>query len=313
MIDEGEKNYQNLPLFGFFQWYYGRRPKERLEFEAKILGLKNVNVKDITYNWVKRHVNLYKSIKSEGYLPERRKKPILVNITDSGDIKVKDGNHTVSILKHLKYKGSLHVKVDSRSQGWIDFKDKLYKLYGRKLLYQPLDHPDFCDWEIDRECVNRWRIINEAVDFKDKNVLDVGSCTGWCSLHCAMEGARVVGVEPNAVRVEAAGKFAAFHGFHSSNPIFVKSTFEKYLGRYKNTKFDVVLMLSLLHHYIRRNPDEAWSAVNLLSRCSRSMVLELGLNDLPIEWSPELILENSHYIKYKTLYEGERPIYLFTV
>jgi 2-polyprenyl-3-methyl-5-hydroxy-6-metoxy-1,4-benzoquinol methylase len=313
MVDEGETNYHNLPLFKFFVYYYSRFSKDRMIKEAHLLGIRNEDAPNIAYNWVKRHVELYKSIKEIGYHPEKRKHPMAVNIMNDGSMRIQEGNHTVSIMKHLGYSGKLHVKVNTRSEGWLRLKDKLYNLYGEKLLYQPVDHPDFDDWRVDRECVDRWSIIKKEVDFKDKLVLDVGSNMGYFSFRATEKGATVVGVESNEARVEVSKALALFNGFPSHNPVFIEAKFEDYLENYKNPKFDVVLMLSLLHHYIKRNPGEAWRAVDLLSRCCRNMVLELGLNDLPIKWSPELILDNSNYTEYKTLYEGERPIYLFTV
>lgn len=310
---DGGASALKLPLFVALRRYYAGKPPERLAFEANLLRLKAPDSSLIALEWVTRHIKLYNNIKRRGFTPAKRTKPITVRIKSGGGIHIIDGNHTISILKHLKYDKRVEAIVAERDPEWVKLKERLYNFYGKKLLYQPVNHPDFDDWNVDRECVNRWSTIRSAANLKGKMVLDVGSNTGWFSRCAAAEGAKVVGVEPNAVRVHASKALSGFHGFSEHNPFFVQTSVEDYFRRHGDAYFDVILLLSLLHHYIRRNQDEAWRLVNLLSQHCKNMVLELETGNLPVEWNPNLIIRHSEYKHFKTLSEKDRPIYLFTV
>lgn len=309
MIDEGETEITNLPLYQALSIYYDKRPLKRRKYEAELLEIDSVEGSDIAYHWVERHIELYQSIKEHGYKPELRHKPLTVNITDRGILNIVDGNHTVSILKHLGYTGKLRFKVDKRHEDWIQLKQQLYDMYDKKLLYQPVYHPDFDDWDIDRACEDRWKLIEPSVDFFCKNVLDIGSNMGYFCERIAEKGGTVTGIDPNETRVIFSEILADYHKFPPNNPLYEATSFETHLT---DNHYDVVLLLSLIHHYIRRSVGDAFDALNLISRHCDKMVLELGVNRLPIEWYPELVLKYTEYSRYTTISdELERPIYLY--
>lgn len=308
-VDKGETRPRHLPLFLSLSKLYSSMSIERRKKEQELLGLDSSHGNRLTCAWIEKHIELYKSIKDNGYKPELRKTPLSVNITDRGKFKVADGNHTISILKHLGYKGTVKVKVNNRDLEWIKLKQQLYDMYGKKLLYQRINHPDFDDWIIDRDEHYRFKAISEALgDISGKTLLDVGSNMGMISMGFVNMGAIVTGIDPNQTRVNASEIFSDYHGFPPDNPYFECSSFETHLSE---NHYDVVLVLSLLHHYLRRGIDEFAKAVKLLSETCDVMVLEMGLNRLPIEWSAKLVLLNSNYTKYRIIYNGERPIYLY--
>lgn len=70
---------------------------------------------------------------------------IEIMIGPKGELVVFDGHHRVSMLKHLGKPETIITRVRKRSPKWIEFKEKLFRLYGKKLLYQPMEHPDFED------------------------------------------------------------------------------------------------------------------------------------------------------------------------
>lgn len=310
MIDNGESLAKYLPISIAMIRYYSTFTPETLEREAAMLNIKNSSPESIAYGWVMRHIELYKSIRKVGFKPKMREKPITVRINPTGQLEVTDGNNTVSILKHLRYKYPIYVEVSSRAQEWMKLKEDLHAFYGKKLLYQPSGHPDFDDWAVDRECVDRWDIIKPALgDLKGKKAIDIGGNAGWFSRELAKCGAQVTCVDPDRISMRLNSVLSRYHGFGRNNPLLINDTFENVLV---NNEYDIALMLSVIHHYIRRDPKEAWDALNLISLKCDQLVLELGLNNLPIKWSPELVLQRTGYKNYTILYNGERPIYLFS-
>jgi len=309
MIDEGEKNILNLPLYKLMKRHYCSKNMKRWKMEQEILKLKSPDCMKIAYTWVKKHIELYKSIKKDGYKPELRHKPISVHIRDDGGLFLLDGTHTASILMHLGTHKTVTAEVKSRSGGWIQLKRKLWGIYGKKLLYQPPDHPDMMDWDVDRPSPHRWDITKKTLgDMTGLTILDVGSCTGHFSIKMAKQGAKVTAVEPHNGRTKAAKIFAGYHGLPSDNPNFMVESFEDNL---RKNRYDVAVVFSVLHHYFRRNPQEAYDAFDLLSKTCDRLLLEVGVNRMPIRWSPQLVLDHSKYSKYTTVYDGERPIYLY--
>ena len=312
MVDKGETDITRLPLYKVFEPYYTRLPLHRRQFEQNLLGLPDCLGKTISHEWVRRHIDLYHNITYVGYLPERRKTPIQVNITDEGTLKLRDGHHTVSILRHLKNDSPIRVKVNERSGGWIELKDGLYKMYGKKLLYQPTNHPDMKDWKVDRGCEDRWRLIEPYMgNLTGEQVLDIGSNMGWFCERFTDLGATVTGVDTSSHSVKAAKIFSLYHGYKRHSPTYIHTPVENYLPSKNGDEIEVTVMLSLLHHYIRRHPRTAWALVNLISSRSKRFILELGVNNLPITWSPELVLEHSDYTRFTVLSDAKRPMYLY--
>ena len=224
-----------------------------------------------------------------------------------------NGHHRISMLQHLKHP-PIKVDVKKRDPEWLKLKHDLFYLYKKKLLYQPIDHPDFNDWDVDRQCTDRLESILKFLgDVKDKRGLDIGSCTGWFSHRLVKNGAVMVGVDPDRRRISIAKRLSWCYGLPTNNPEFLSVRFEKYLRGKR--KFDFVLFLSLLHHYLRRDMSGAWDAVNLISRHTDTMFLDLAENPkkpLPIKWSPELILDHTKFTYFDTLKGDTRPLYVFT-
>lgn len=308
MVDEGNVKPRDTPLFNLMMEHYAPKTRERLEREKQLLQIHSSEADVISEEWVRRHIELYNSIKKRGYTPNRRAKPITVNIRDDGSYGLMDGTHTVSILIHLGH-SEIEAWVKERKSGWNNLKNGLHSIYGEKKLYQPVEHPDFADWKIERTETHRERVIFDALkDLNGKQVVDIGSCTGYISERLADMGADVTGLEPNQIRCDASNTFADYHEYPEDNPVFLQEPFESHL---KENRYDVAVVLSVLHHYLRRGLTAFMDAVELISESCESMVLEMGVNNLPVEWNPELVTEYSKYSEYSVLYGGERPIYLY--
>jgi len=309
MVDKGEYEINKLPLYKLMRKHYCSKNKKRLQHEKELLGMRSANCVRIATQWVKTHIELYQSIKNDGYHPELRGKPISVRIRDDGSFLLLDGTHTVSILMHLGTQKTVTAYVKTRDDGWLTLKRKLHGIYGKKLLYQPINHLDFSDWEVDRHSPHRWVIIKRALkNMVGCSVVDIGCCTGWFSIELAKTGFNITGLDPHETRIMAASILAKYEGLSEDNPKFLTESFEKNL--HKNT-YDVCLVLSVIHHYLRSDPESFYKAVSIIGKGCNKMILEMGVNRMPIPWAPELVLNHSDYTKYTTLYDGERPIYLY--
>lgn len=259
---------------------------------------------------LKKHSALYRKIKKEGF-NQNIQKHILVFIGRNGEILLRDGHHRVSILKHLGFPKQIKVTVKARHPSWSALKRDAYILHNKKLLYQPIDHPDFDDWKVHRICTDRFSSITRFVDsIEKKKVLDIGCHTGWFCHKLTRMGARVVGVDTDRTRINIAKKLSIYHGLSLNNPQLLRSRFEKYLET-TNQQFDFILFLSLLQHYLRKSIARAWDAVDLISNYTNLMFLDIEEKRLPVKWAPELILEHSNFTKYTELRGDRRPLYAF--
>lgn len=318
LIDQGETHLDYLPLFDAMRRHYSRWNRKQLQTDLQILGLNQGHSGDIARGWVERHIQLYETIKHEGF-DENREKQIEIKIGSNGELVVHDGHNRVSMLMHLRKPQEIPVVVRDRAKRWVTFKEKLYNLYDKKLLYQPMEHPDFQDWNLDRLSEDRLDAILGYLDnVKWKHVLDIGSCTGWFCRRFAERGAYAIGVERNRRRHELAKQSSEICGFGTGNPAYFCDTFENFLNdrvAHPDTvgqiRFDVILFLSVFHHYLRRDVEEAWDAVQLISEYGKTMFMDLSLNNLPLKWSPKLVLKHSEYRYYDTLPSEGRPLYAF--
>ena len=199
-----------------------------------------------------------------------------------------------------------------RARAWLDIKQKAYNLYNKKYLYQPIDHPDFADWTVNRSCVDRLEQILSFVGSVDgKRVLDIGSCTGWFCHRLSEKGANVYGVEKHKGRVDIARMLSKYHKFSPNNPKFVIGTFEDYLANSKK-KFDIILLLSVFHHYVRAHKQKAFKYTQLISEHTDIMFLDLSERNLPFKWEPKKVLENSKFTKFEILPGDNRRLFVYS-
>lgn len=214
------------------------------------------NINMLAEKGVNQYRQLYFSIKNKGYVPElSAEKPITVNISGNGLLTAVNGHHRISILRHLGYE-SVRVKVNQRSHSWLNFKQRMRRLYRQNKLYQPLDHPDFAGWHVAMDCADTLNtILNEAGSLENKKVLDVGCCTGWYCYRLVERGASVLGIDRDAVRIEAADRLRGWYGFQAANPVFVCDRLEHALPKLKMEKprwrrVHAVLFLNVFHHIL---------------------------------------------------------------
>lgn len=192
-----------------------------------------------------------------------------------------------------------------------------------------IEHPAFAKWKPRRNYSDRLKVILDMVgDVKEKQVLDIGCCEGAFSHQLAKRGARVVGVDWSAWRIELAKAISEVYGLSPHNPVFLATRFEKYLEGKSTVRFDFILYLSLFHHFLRKGLDVAWEKVALISQHTKTAFIEIDLTPIHCkrvirlgyrsdqlgEVIPQLIIEHSAFRSCKELPTKRlmRRFFLFT-
>jgi SAM-dependent methyltransferase len=123
---------------------------------------------------------------------------------------------------------------------------------GRRELYQPIDSPEFDrSWNLVRRCTDR---LGMMLDFLREggrptgSFLDIGCSYGWFVKQFADRGWDALGVDedPRALKI---GRIAYGLGADQLVQMDVDA-----LDSMKGRRFDVVIFLSVLHHFVL-NPD----------------------------------------------------------
>lgn len=87
---------------------------------------------------------------------------------------------------------------------WSRFKEQLWdRELNKPLLYQPIDHPEFADWEVKQPCEERLAMIRDACG-PVGSMVDFGCHTGWFCRQFALDGWKTTGVEKSEIHVEIA-------------------------------------------------------------------------------------------------------------
>ena len=265
---------------------------------------------------MKKAFTLYTSMKTEGYIPEKSKdNPMTVEILRNGVIRLYNGHHRLSIMKYLGQPKTVKVVVKIRTKDWVDFKNTAFILYNKKQLYQPIDHPDFADWSVVHDSQDRLNaMLDYYGDVNGKHIFDIGSCTGWFSHELAKRGAVVIGTEINSDRLRISRSLSIYHGLDKDNPLFINRDFRNYLDKNKQ-RFDAVIYLNLLHHYLKKDLTAGWNTVDLISKRTDTMFLGIGQHNLLVkpEQIPQKIIDNSQFTRYEQLLttSDNRPLYVF--
>ena len=100
-----------------------------------------------------------------------------------------------------------------------------------------------------RECRDRAECITESLgDVRGLRVLDLGSSFGYMAFHLADRGASAEGWDYNASNTEIARLTQAINGL--SARFFTRELTPETAAALSGSQFDVVLLLSLLHHIV---------------------------------------------------------------
>lgn len=118
-------------------------------------------------------------------------------------------------------------------------------------------------------------------------VLDLGCAQGFISLSVASLGASVVGVEMLPENAGLCRKLAALNP--ALDVSFVEARLEDFVPSLEKDRFDLVLLLSVIHHVaFHVSPEIAESSVQHIRSCAPVLLAELALADEPLYWASAL-------------------------
>ena len=260
------------------------------------------------------HRDMYFDIRDNGYDYSKPKTPIRVRIDDDGRIFVGNGHHRVAALLHIGVP-EIKVTVKDRYKAWMNFKQRLYDVYGKKYLYQPMDHPDFSDWSVNKmACDEVLKFILDWVHVDGQLILDIGSCTGWFCYKLAEYGATMHGIDTDERKIEMAEYQRTYREAYQDNPRFAYRSFQNHL--HGTVHYDTVLLLNVLHHYLRKDVDKAMAMMKQISEHSRQVVMQLSTK-IPITHEDFInrVLRETQYDGFTTYTPEDtplRPVILFS-
>lgn len=160
--------------------------------------------------------------------------------------------------------------------------------------------------------------IEDAVGgFSGKRVLDIGSSIGHFCFLFAEDGAKVVGIEKEQLKVGTAQAIALIKHFKGIE--FVCDKIENVIEHRNMEDFNLTNMLNVFDHMIREDNTKAWKTLNKISELSEKLTLMMGPTDeFPkADYTsnlPEKVMEKTQYKHYSLLlgssYAG-RALWLF--
>ena len=185
---------------------------------------------------------------------------VSVNIGRNGEYLFQDGRHRLAIAQILGIK-SIPVKVCVRHKQWVEFRQFIGSMTEGAgcasrdgTLYQIAVHPDLCDIPASHGCEDRFNAIDKNLVIRKGTLLDVGANLGYfchkfedVGFDCyAVEHSPDIAVAAEKIRESEGKKFKVITG-----DLFDVS----YKYPLKGMKFNVVLLLNILHHLIKRKED----------------------------------------------------------
>jgi len=144
------------------------------------------------------------------------------------------------------------------------------------------------DMEIDsRYESERLKYILKSINVSDRSILDVGGNTGFFTFELIAKGAKTIHYyEGNAQHAEFVSMAA--EALKLKDKIIITNEYLSFDKKQLNKKFDIVLLLNVLHHYgddygnnhisIEEAREEILQQLNSLSATTKYLVLQLGFN-----------------------------------
>jgi hypothetical protein len=191
---------------------------------------------------------LYERIKKEGYRKGWHEDEISVNVGRNGEMIFNNGRHRLTFAKLLKiYK--IPAKVTVRHKKWVAFKKEILeysKNYGNKV-YEKLTHPDLVNIP-SVHSGNRYDIISKNLTADRGKLLDIGGNWGYFCHKFEEAGFECYCVEKSRLNLYFLKKLKKAGNWKFK--IIPCSIFD--LPSDMPSEFDVILALSIFHHFIKK-------------------------------------------------------------
>ncbi len=213
------------------------------------------NDKDIITQ-AKKYLNLYHSIKSgngikrsQGLGHSKDGSPGVFKIYDSDLYEILDGHHRLAI-NYLLNKKTRCVVLGQKKTYLQNLILSVQQTKHRKELYQPFTSAEFNPpkWNIIRNCQDRFNMMQEFLSAKgllntQHDVLDLACSYGWFVNEFLKLGLNACGIDRDKKAIEVGWIV------YGLTPTLTKPFIIEDFIDNSNRPYDIVLFLSILHHY----------------------------------------------------------------
>lgn len=185
---------------------------------------------------------------------------VSVNIGRKGEYLFQDGRHRLAIAQILGIK-KIPVKVLVRHKQWHEFRQFIISMTegvgGASkdgALYQLAIHPDLSDIPASHGCKDRLSAIEKNLTKRQGTLLDVGTNLGYFCHKLEEIGFECFAIEYSPDIAIAADKLRESEG--KNFKIITGDLYDvSFKPPLKDRKFDVVLLLSVIHHSLKKKED----------------------------------------------------------
>ena len=205
------------------------------------------NIKQFDHR-CKEWYKLYERIRKEGYKKGWHEDEISINIGRNGEMIFNNGRHRLTFAKLLKI-DKIPVKVTVRHKNWVAFKKEIseYSQNYKQRVYEKLTHPDLANIPSVHDG-SRYDIIKKNLTVEKGKLIDLGCHWGYFCHKFEEEGFECYCVEKSRLNLYFLKKLkkAEMRKFK----IIPRSIFD--LLDDMQRSFDVILALSIFHHFIKK-------------------------------------------------------------
>jgi SAM-dependent methyltransferase len=197
-------------------------------------------------------------------------------ITGDGRFELLDGHHRASraIAEGCEW---LQVDIREVSPMWAAMERDLWAIYGGASLYEEVEHPWFGAWQQRRSSlrVRAMRDGLERLGVSCGSALDLGACTGRFSRELVRLGFSAVDcVDQDLHVLRIAARFAVAFGLSAGFRWHCADAAE-WLRANVSGRWNAVLVLSLLHHWLRTRAADIRDVLGRLDEQADVIVLDV--------------------------------------
>lgn len=191
---------------------------------------------------------LYEKIKKDGYKKGWHEDEVSINIGRNGELIFNNGRHRLTFGKLLKIE-KIPVKVTVRHKQWIAFKKEIfeYSQNNKKRIYEKLTHPDLANIPSVHNG-SRYDIIKKSLTATKGKLMDIGCHWGYFCHKFEEDGFECYCVEKSRLNLYFLKKLKKAE--NRKFKIIPRSIFD--LPYDMLMSFDVILALSIFHHFIKK-------------------------------------------------------------